>query len=467
MLRIRNLVALLVVMCLSVSFAAAKTSPLTNALFLVTDNEHHTEVAIQPIDPVTLQDIPDMTPISLGQHYVAEMSADRTLLAVVVWPNSADDGGMLHLINLTNWSDQTTNATYDTYVDALYFSPDNTTIYSIQGVAPRQTFEVPEPPEHYQIIGYSIGSTMTSVLIDLPKNFVPYSQRLLKSGSQMAVFGVVTTGFIAKAAPDVILADLSTKQITATIKLDGLEAGTKPLNNNMPYELAYENNQPGLAWNLDANQLYVAHATGNEITVVDLAQGTTREIAYQTSKAAVKSKGIMPGEDRIAIFNPTSGDLLVSSNHREAHSLDNNEYDSTMQPMGIQAIGLRDRQAQRVDLPVYQMMLSPNGKTILATGTEMDAASTGDWKTTYSGLYILDADSLQTLKQIKADNTMLTLDGFSTDSQTAYTSSYDPNTMYPATTLRAIDLTTLEVKVERTLPAGTSDLIGTVNGYTP
>lgn len=462
---IRSAIGLLITLCLSLPLVSAK-SPLENALWLVTDNETHSKLAIHPIDPVTLADMTEFTPISLGHHYIASFSPDHKTLAAVVWPNASDHAkGILHLIDLTTWEDQSTDVEFNQYVDALYFSQDGNALYWLE---PTQTEPQYQMPVAFAVFGCEIAACdPTEELVKLPEDIMPEQVRLLKSGSQLAIYGIPSQSFVAKGAPQVIVVDLDKKEISATITMDGVIAGTKPLENALASNpMPYTYNQPGLAWDIEANKLYVAHPTEDHFTVVDLAQGTAQQIKMVTGKVDSKAKGTMPGMNRMAALNPAGNQLYVSSFRREVTSQADGNFTATMTPLGIQAIDTQQMEAtQQTDLPLYEMMLSPDGRYLVATGmqTEIPEGDNGDWKTTASGLYVLDAGNLDTLKQIEAKNNTFFLQGFSTDSRYAYTSNFDSSVVNSTITLRAIDLTNMTIAAERIVPGGYSALLGTLN----
>jgi WD40 repeat protein len=455
-------IGLIVTLGLAISTAQAKPMPLTNALFLAMDSSSHSSLELHAIDPVTLQDIAGYEPLPMGRFYTAVLSKDRKTLAAVIWPGDSPINGAIHLIDLERWEDRKTTVTIDAEVNALTFSADEKTLYWTQ-----------EPEQGYRssrawgIFSYSIQHDGGAVgIAKLPVDLMPQQMRVLKSGSQLAIFAMPEGDNVSKNMfSQVVIVDLQEKHAVANIKLDGLDAGMRLLQGSgNGSDMIHEYNQPGLAWNLDANLLYIAHPTADRLTVVDLAKQT---IAQQVDLPSVKVAGhakMMKGTSHNAILNPAGDRLYISTYHSDVIAGSDGNLTETMQPLGIKMIDVEQmKTAQQVSLPVYEMALSPNGDRLLATGTDSQIPFKGDGKVTNSGLYILDASSLQTLKHFDTENKQVYLYGFSPDGRYAYFSvdPYSYGGKLPA--LHVVDLQSLETGAERTIPRGYIDIFGTLN----
>ncbi len=451
--------ALLVMFGSSVSSIQAKPSSLVNALFLVTDNAAHTELAVQPVDPVSLQPLADYVPLSLGHHYTAAISPDRGTLAAITWPSEWQTGGILHIIDLTTWNDQITTAIFDHAVTDLSFSADGVTLFWVQPIGAAY-----DSSQIYAVFHCAVRNCdATTPWVELPTGFWPFQARLLRSGSQLAVFGIpVDTNYLATGTPQVLVIDLNERQPTATITVNGLIAGQRasaPSDSQTPIE--YEYNRPGLAWGLDTNLLYIFHPTTPELTVVDLAAGIiARHIDFAGNKTAGYAK-FASGTMRLSIVNERDSRLYVSTMQDQVTSQSDEEFTAASLPLGIEMIDTQTmKNVARIPLPVFEMALSPGGHYLFATG--MSSVRTQDKdEVSYSGLYILDAASLETVKHVETDNQVVSLQGFSLDSRYAYVSFL--GTDGSNSVMHVIDLTTLSMAAERTLPVGYSALLGTVN----
>lgn len=462
---IKSLVGILL-LCLSVSTAQAKTASLSNALLLVTDNAAHDALSVRPIDPLTLQDVPGYSPLSMGHHYVTALSPDRKTLAAIMWPSSWGTGGSLHLIDLTTWKDEQTIVTFSQYVSALYFSRDGNTLYWVQPIPSEAARDIQDA---LGVFSFDIGGCGPVLsVVDLPNHFIPYESRLLKSGTRLAIYGIPTDREgLPSGAPQVVLVDLQEKRIAATLKLENLKAGIHHISapNGSTDTTAYEENWAGLAWNLDANLLYIAHPTGDQLTVIDLVKGSiARQIDFSVDRGMDTAKGLSPGTERMALLNPANNRLYVSTYRHEETTVVDGKGTFDIQPLGIRSFDVRQmRQLGETDLPLFEMMLSPNGRYLLATGTRTQQSHNQVGTVTYSGLYILDAVTLQPLKHLEVKEQSVSLRGFSKDSRYAYFSvnSYSDGTN---SSLRVIELNTLTISAERADPPGFSDLLGTLNG---
>lgn len=466
MARIRRLLLttialLLVLLYFPILPIQAEPSSLTNALFLVTDNATHTELAVQPVDRVSLQALGDYAPLSLGHHYTAAISPDRSTMAAVVWPSDRQTGGVLHIIDLITWNDRVITATFDHTITALHFGPDGETLFWMQ-----PTGAPYESPQVYAVFRCAVRACDSATpWVELPAGLWPFQARLLDSGFQLAIFGIpVDTNYLTSDAPQVVVIDLRERQLTASVTVNGMIAGQQALSSSddqTPGE--YEYNLPGLAWSLDANRLYILHPTTDQLTVIDLAAGTVaRQIDFANRKVAWYAK-LSSGFQHLGIVNERDNSLYFSTLERQAPSESDEEVAAATLPLGIQMIdpGTMEK-AGKISLPLYEMALSPDGRYLLATGMSHVWTQDSD-EVSYAGLYILDAANLETVKHIETNNQTVSLHGFSADGRYAYVSFHDTHADNAGSVMQVIDLTTLNVAANRMLPAGYSTLLGTVN----
>lgn len=466
MARIRTLLLttvalLLVLLYFPVLPTQAEPPSLTNALFLVTDNASHTELAVQPVDRVSLQALGDYAPLSLGHHYTAAISPDRNTMAAVVWPSDRQTGGVLHIIDLTTWNDRVTTATFDHTIKALHFGPEGETLFWVQS-----TGTAYDPSQVYAVFGCDVRACDSATSwVELPAGLWPFQARLLDSGFQLAIFGIpVDTNYLASDAPQVVVIDLRERQLTASVTVNGFIAGQQVLSSSddqTPVEYAY--NLPGLAWDLDANLLYILYPATPELTVVDLAAGSVaRQTDFAGRKVTWYAK-LSSGFQHLGIVNERNNHLYFSTIEQQAPSESDEEATAASLPLGIQMVDSETMEkVGEISLPLYEMALSPDGRYLFATGMSHVWTQDSD-EVSYAGLYILDAANLETVKHIETNNQTVSLHGFSPDGRYAYVSFHDADADSTGTVMQVIDLTTLNLTANRMLPAGYSALLGTVN----
>jgi hypothetical protein len=102
------------------------------------------------------------------------------------------------------------------------------------------------------------------------------------------------------------------------------------------------------------------------------------------------------------------------------------------------------REVRRLDLPVSDVAVSPDGEHLLL-GSSLQCGQDHP----AGGLYVLDAESMRVLVHVEED-VHLRLDGFSSDSRYAYVSSCSGNANGDAV-VKAFDLESLAFAGERVL----------------
>lgn len=459
-------IALVTVFGITTSAVQAK---IEHMILLVLDNTSKLNLELHIVEPSSLRDLPGRDPLPLGRNYLAALSPDRHTLAAVIWQNEYQARGTLHLFNLEAWEDNKTSLDKLTFVSAMTFSSDGKTLYWLEqsGLSRLKPWDV---------YSYDIEHGGDAELIgQLPLGVMPQQMRITKSGLQLVIFATpetdmptTTTSATTTEVSQVVFVNLREKRVEATIKLDGLVAGfhnlTDPKTGNF---MMHEYNQPGVAWDLDANLLYVAHPTVDRLTVVDLSLKTiAKEVDFASAKTPGHAK-MMKGTERIAAVNPAGDGLFISTRRSDVVMPDDGKIDKAvqiMQPLGVQMINVKEmKEARQTSLPLFEMALSPNGEYLVATGIVSNQPMNGDGKTTYSGVYVLDAKTLQPLKHFDTPDKYIRLNGFSADGLFAYFSVDPYNSGSTSSSLRAIDLKKLEIGAERSIKSGYIDVLGTLN----
>jgi hypothetical protein len=458
-----SVIGLVMILCVATSPVHAK---MEHVLFLVTDNTARSGLELHIVDPTSLHDLSDHEPLPMGHSYTAALSADHHTLAAIIWNTDYAVNGTLHLFNLEAWKDHETSLNHLTYANALTFSRDGNNLYWSQQADP----SLRSP---WSIYSYDIQQGGdAAVIAKLPVGLTPQQMRITKSGVQLVVFATPQSDTPTTSdVPEVVSVNLKEKRIESAIKLDSLNAVFRlSVGDKNGNPIIHEYNQPGLAWDLDANLLYIAHPTADRLTVVDLS---TRTIAKEVDLASVKVAGhakMMKGTERIALVNSMGDALYISTRHSDVVIPEDGKIDKAVQiqqPLGVKMIALKElKEAQQTSIPLFEMTLSPDGQHLLATGIASNQPMNGDGKITYSGVYVLDAKTLQPLKHFDTKDKLILLNGFSADSRYAYFTvdpySYGPN----SSSLRVIDLQTLELGAERSIKSGYIDVIGTLNPMT-
>ncbi len=405
-----------------------------SALLLVTLDEDGRGLQGRLVDPVTLADLPGHEPIPFGHHYAYTLSPDGQTLALITWPSGRHNrGGTLHLIDLPSWTEHRTKVTFDDYVSNLTFDPEGGRLYWVKPTRRDATHGM---PRDYRIYRYDVNSHEVTDVVSFPSSFVPWEMRVLRDGSRLVVYGMpIDRNNLAQDVPHVILVNLATGEIAADVRLEGLTAGqlrTEATENENPYRMY----RPGLAWDLERNRLYIVHADADRVTVVDLLEGgilkqtviwprlSVLDRVMRWLVPTVEAKAV-PGTEKRAVLSPDGRRLYVVGVRSEMIREEEGQgWTWREEPLGLQIIATDDlTELRRLDIPVNDVVVSPDGKWLLLTGVrETVRADSNQIQRIGHGLYVFDAKRLTEVAHLRPA-TELWLRGFSPDGRYAYVSS--------------------------------------------
>jgi hypothetical protein len=402
------------------------------ALIRVLQSEEEDRLVAQPIDRITLADLPDFSPIDFGHHYVYAISPDGTTMALISWPNGIENqGGELRLIDLHSWTDRATAATFDAFVGALIFSLDGKQLYWSE---PSRNDPAHGMPRDFILYRYNLDRRTRTEVMRFPSTFIPWEMRLLDKGSRMGVYGLPTTpGNLSEDVPHVLLVDLDEGSLAHSLRLEGVAAGQSRVEPPGRNESPYRSYLPGLAWDLERSLLYLVHADEDRITVVDLGKGEIQrrgevhpvqsviDRIFSVLATPVQAK-LVPGTEKKAVLSPEGDRLYILGLRSELDAgMDGQNWRQI--PLGLQVIATHDfSELQRVDLLANNLALSPDGKSLLLTSAHDALGAEGQLKRITNGLYLLDTRTLQVKSHLLPEEEAHLL-GFSADSLYGYVST--------------------------------------------
>ncbi|HEX9617713.1 MAG TPA: hypothetical protein VGA03_09855 [Anaerolineales bacterium] len=408
--------------------------PALPALQLVTLGEEGDRLSARPADPLSLVDLPGYQSIDFGHHYTHALSPDGRTMALITWPNGMDNkGGVLHLIELPAWTYHVTDVNFDQFIGALLFSPDGKQLYWSE---PARTDPAHGMPRDYKIYRYDLDSQVRTEVLQFPPSFAPWEMHLLNADSRLAIYGLPTTpDFLAEDVPHVLLFDLDAGLEASDVRLEGVTAGQMRVDTGGANESPYRMYLPDLAWDLERSLLYLVHADSDRITVVDLAQGEVRRqsdiqpaqsllerlLGWLSTPAQAKA---VPGTEKKAVLSPNGDRLYVVGLRSEMERKeDSQEWDWRQDPLSVQVIATDDlTELQRLDLPVNDLALSPDGNWLLLTGAYDVTGTEGQLERVAGGLYLLNTHTLQVAVHLLPESEVY-LHGFSADDRYEYVST--------------------------------------------
>jgi len=436
-----------------------------------------TGLTARPVDPLTLADDPAAMPHSFAHHYSSALGPGGCTMAVFSWPDGATNtGGTLQFIDLPTWTATPTAVIADDFVSGALFTDDERYLYWMAATRRDLAHNL---PLDFDLVEYDRARDATRVVASLPPSFVPdslpTSARLLHGDSELAIYGLPTDREnLATDAPHLLIVDLQRETIRADVRLDGVKAGQFAAGPaNTPTYQMYE---PGLAWDLARDRLYIGHAEAGRITAVDLASGVaqppadTRATSSPWQRVAhwlmptVAAKG-GPSSGCAAVLGRDGTRLFLARYGRERRQHPDGTWAEEAAPPAVQVVDAGDvRLIRTLDLPARQMMPTPDGRTLLAVVTDGSGEATADaTQGTPTRLLLIDTQTLDERGgAVVADGASLV--GFSPDGRTVYLHGATRPPVPRAGLLQVFSLDTQRIVAERTLASGGGNLLAMRDG---
>jgi hypothetical protein len=333
-----------------------------------------------PVDPTTLEPLPGYEPISLGHHYTHAFSPDGRTMAAFIWPvetGGAGWGGRLYLIDLNDWTVADPGVEVEQNTGHLLYSADGQSLFWIL-----------ESSTNHEPYRFDTDSGTQETVAVFPSAFAPTELRLLRGGTRLAIWGLaVNSNYVADGFPHVIIVDLERDEIAADIEIPNVKAWQHQEIDGGT--VSYRSYQPGLAWDLKRELLYIAHADEDRITVVDLAAGAVKFqsdillprslfdqiIDWLVPEAQAKGN---PWTTKWAILNDDGSRLYVAGNHEEFTQTEDGETDRTESSDLVIVDTQRIEEASRLSLgTIVSMQQAPDGRHLLIRSYESVAYTTG------------------------------------------------------------------------------------------
>ena len=154
---------------------------------------------------------------------------------------------------------------------------------------------------------------------------------------------------------------------------------------------------PGSAWDLDRNVLYVVHADGDKVTVVDLINGTIikqTQIRLPQSPLERISDLLAPAVE--AKGRPQlAARVILSRDGKQLYVLSQKNEMGLLKASDLRVIttdGMRE--INHLDELLTDFALTPNGKSLLVVKAEIDNSYGFDMLVNRD-VYVLDAETLR------------------------------------------------------------------------
>lgn len=430
-------------------------------------------VYLHRVDPVTLRDICGFEPMALGHGFVVH-HPDRSVLAAVAVEIA--DGGRadLYLIDPLTWSASLVH-TFSRGEGDAYSTDFDATGRFLTWWDGSELHRYDLDQDHHEVIARGlVGDT---VQVDeqtvVRATYLDNSLRVFRSqvgGAQELVAEVSPAPWALSSAypgrlvgivdgeggaPRVVVIDVDRGEL-AEQELPWLRIGWE--FDETLEEIAEEHwwlpqraYFPGVAWDTERSIVYLAHPDEEAVTVVDLVEmvATRHEIRDRLSLGQrvlawlippTLAKGEMPGADRQAVLSPDGSVLYVTGSISEPTEDEEGDWWLQTRPSGLQVIETDGMtRIASTDLPVSQLVVSPDGSLLLAWGaTTAERGFLGRHED--HGPFLLDSSSFDLVWEMETDGPNWT-GTFSEDGLYAYLENHER--------VDVLDLETLQVTERR------------------
>lgn len=438
---------------------------------------------------MTLEDVPGYPPLYLGEDATWALASDQRQMAALL--PAGDPGGPaeLHLIDLDGWTATPGHLRLEEPPLWVAFGPSGHDLYWWEGPH--------EGPGHRTLVRLPAQADRAEALltVDDPVREVMFGpdgtlywahpgedgtkslfRFLPERGESRPVavvpayvdwFGFLSSGELvgygtphggedpSAAWPRVMVVHPG-RGVIHDLVLEGVRSGLSPSTSNLPEE-GQGWYSPGRAWDLERARLYVVHADAERLTVADLREGevATMEVAPQASAlgwfwswvfppALAKEVDPQPHSHKGATLSPDGSHLYVTGSVTEVTWEDGDRWVLEERSLDLEVLATDGlTRVATLDLPVTRSALSPDGRTLLLTGSLTEADSQTGWERSGSGLYVLRTAELGRFSHL-LPGANLEVMAFSPDGASAYLAEWGDSAR-----IWALDLLDLQVTGER------------------
>ncbi|MEX1134866.1 MAG: hypothetical protein WED83_08495 [Acidimicrobiia bacterium] len=379
--------------------------------------------AIYPVDPVTLEALDGFDPIPMGDWYDwywADVSDNGSWLAMNVGQDDRDVSEV-RLINIDAWETVATWAA--SYGSSIQVSNDGT-VYSVTSGSPN--------PQKLSRMSASLQQPV--IVAKLPPGFYAWPGSHL-NGDQAVMFGPIS-GDINRyntGEATIVTVDLATGAVRE-IPLPGVEVGIiaeVDIGEAFP---GLVDASPAVVWDHEVSKALIVHATRQVVTEVDLATGKVTEHQFGAevwrwgplfTGTTGQGGGAFVGNSRVAVLSQDERALYVATTVGE-FVVGDEGWSATTTSTGIATIDTENWQiVDRLDAPISEVHLSPDGDRLLATGYSY-TEGTNEYEYTSSGSYVIDPVGLEVIAHHDPDQADRNYGAFSfsNDSHLGYVTSW-------------------------------------------
>jgi hypothetical protein len=400
-----------------------------------TDDDEH--ASLFRVNPVSLEPLPGFDPIPAGDTIWAASSPNGRWMALVTGhdsPNSRD----LRLIDMANW--EVVTDLHHPWYD-VHLMTDDGVAYWLEGS---------------RLKGIRAGgASVETIGINLPATFIA-RQVHFRSETQIAIFGTNQLNQRGDQLVELVTVDLTSGERTL-IELPDIPFGSIGEVTAGEYTF-FIPITPVIVWDQARDRALVVHGDGESVTEVGLADGTVRKHAIGAAASPMgrllawlappaRAKGPNLGTDVYAELSRDGRFLYVAVQRGDIVLDEYTNWTVTSTATGLKKIETETWQVVgRLDAPISQIALSPDGAHLLGTGSTAAETNTS-YEYHSSGLFVIETRSLEMVEQIEPFATDQFHGGFSFSQDSRY--GYAETVIVDRTRIDVIDLASGQILTTR------------------
>jgi hypothetical protein len=329
--------------------------------------------AIARVDPYTLKPLPFLAPIPMGDSVWGQPSPNGAYFAATAWDDTSG-AGEIRLIDVEAWEER---GSWREAADSELTVDDAGTVYFTRFGKLREL---------------DSGMRTSQPVADLPDQFHPWEDRL--GGSRYLAFGARFEPSVGLEIASVVVAEIETGQVT-NIDLPGIRIGNLEPDNAEPWA-GYLYAAPAFLIDNEGRRGLMIQADRDIVSEVDLESGSVTDHRFSPEGPDGSIDPTRMMLQRSAALSPDGTRLYVATRQLQLDATEET-WTVTVTPLGLLTVDTTTWEiSSRLDEPIGEVYLSPDGETALAwgwTSTESDQMH----EMTSHGLYVLSGEPLQVL----------------------------------------------------------------------
>lgn len=336
------------------------------------------------VDPATLIPLEGSDAVLVGDGFEGVASPNGAIAAVVTQTTSPDKT-TVSIVEVATGSVMTTVEAVSESVTGLTVDDDGTALWlgSFQDLV------------LYRL--ESGGSRAEALYDDFPTGFASQSFQVFPDG-RIGLVGTSPTEGEWDLTSVVMVSPSASDHVQ--IKLPSVMSGFLDESPDDDSIAILEYSRNAAVWDVMNDRLLLVEAARDVVTEVDLSNGEVSEHPFSLPESLLsrlwmmvtpkaQAKGPTAGTERAAVLTPDGLNLIVASSIEEAEVIDPSTWETTRIPQVLMVLSVATWDATGLDIVADSFYPSPDGRHLLAQGTETSSLGE-EFSISPSPVYVID-----------------------------------------------------------------------------